>query len=114
MLNKTPALLAGLLVMAPLAQGQAEKPIRALLVCGGCCHEYAKQKDILAKGISQRANVQWAISFDPDKGTTHLNPVYESADWAKNFDVIVHDECSADVKDLAAIENILKPHKEGL
>ncbi len=33
------------------------KPIRALLVIGGCCHDYAKQKDILTKGISARANV---------------------------------------------------------
>ena len=28
------------------------KPIRALLVIGGCCHDYAKQKEILTKGIS--------------------------------------------------------------
>jgi hypothetical protein len=32
-----------------------EKPLRALLVCGGCCHDYARQKAILTKGISARA-----------------------------------------------------------
>ena len=90
------------------------KPIRALLVIGGCCHDYAKQKDIITKGVSARANVQWAISYDPDKGTKHLNPVYESADWAKGFDVIVHDECCSDVKSTETIEKILKPHKDGL
>jgi len=31
-----------------------DKPIRALLVAGGCCHDYAKQKDILTQGISAR------------------------------------------------------------
>jgi type 1 glutamine amidotransferase len=97
--------------------GRAEdeaKPIRALLVVGGCCHDYAKQKDILMKGVSARANVQWAVAYDPDKGTKHVNPAYESDDWAKGFDVIVHDECQADVKDLKVVERVLKPHKEGL
>src|SRR5262249_48378283 len=90
------------------------KPIRALLVAGGCCHDYKHQKDILTKGISARANVQWKIAYDPDTGTKHLNPIYESDDWAKDFDVVVHDECSADVKDLKFIDRILKPHREGL
>jgi len=92
----------------------AAKPIRVLLVCGGCCHDYAHQKDILAKGLAERANVQVTIAYDDDKGTKHLNPVYEKADWAKDFDVVIHDECTADVKDEAAIANVLKPHMDGL
>lgn len=91
-----------------------DAPIRALLVCGGCCHDYAKQKDILPKGISARANVEWAVAYDPDNTTAHLNPVYQNEDWYKGFDVIVHDECSADVKDLKIIDRILKPHKDGI
>jgi type 1 glutamine amidotransferase len=91
-----------------------EKPIRALLVIGGCCHDYPRQKDILTEGVSARANVQWVIAYDPDNGTKHLNPVYEKPDWAKGFDVIVHDECSSDVKDLDAINRILEPHRRGL
>ena len=90
------------------------KPIKALLVIGGCCHDYAKQKDILAKGISARANVDVTIAYDPDTGTKHLNPVYENPDWAKGFDVIIHDECCSDVKDLDVINRILKPHRDGL
>src|SRR5450432_3121107 len=81
-----------------LAADDAQKPVRALLVIGGCCHDYEKQKDLITKGISARANVQWTIAYDPDKGTKHLNPIYEKADWYKGFDVVVHDECSADVK----------------
>jgi len=91
-----------------------DPPIRALLVAGGCCHDYKHQKEILTEGISARANVEWAIAYDPDSGTNHLNPVYEKDDWAKGFDVVMHDECSADVKDLAVIDRILKPHREGL
>jgi type 1 glutamine amidotransferase len=108
-------LSAGLLGTARTdARPDDDKPIRALLVIGGCCHDYAKQKDVLTKGVSARANVQWVIAYDPDTTTKHLNPVYEKDDWDKGFDVIVHDECSSDVKDTAIIERILKPHKAGL
>lgn len=90
------------------------KPLRALLVLGGCCHDYAKQKDILAAGIAARAHVEVKIAYDSDKTTKHLNPVYESTNWADGFDVVIHDECTSDVKDLDKIERILAPHRNGL
>jgi type 1 glutamine amidotransferase len=90
------------------------KPIRALLVIGGCCHDYAKQKDIITKGIAARAHVEWVVSYDPDTGTKHLNPIYEKPDWARGFDVIVHDECCSDVTDETVISRILEPHRAGL
>ena len=96
------------------AAADAAKPIRALLVIGGCCHDYANQKDILTQGISARTNVAWTIAYDPDRTTSHMNPVYDTADWAKDFDVVVHDECSSDVKQIEIIDRILKPHREGL
>lgn len=92
----------------------ADRPIRALLVIGGCCHDYATQKELLTAGVSARSNVQWTIAYDPDNGTGHLNPVYENPDWAKDYDVIVHDECCSDVSDLAMIDRILEPHRSGL
>jgi hypothetical protein len=92
----------------------AVKPVRALLVLGGCCHDYEKQKELLSKGISERAHVEVVVAYDPDKSTKHLNPVYESADWAKGIDVVIHDECSADVKELGIVDRILEPHRKGL
>ncbi len=108
------ALAGGTPTGAADAPATSAKPIRALLVIGGCCHDYKKQQELLTKGISARANVQWAISYDPNTTTRHLNPVYQKQDWAKGFDVVVHDECSSDVKDLKIVERILKPHKAGL
>jgi len=107
-------LLATLLGLARTGAADETRPIRALLVIGGCCHDYAKQKDILAKGIAARANVEVTIAYDPDTTTKHLNPIYEKPDWAKNFDVVIHDECSSDVKDLGVINRILDPHREGI
>jgi len=90
------------------------KAIRVLLVCGGCCHDYARQKDLISQGLAERANVEVTISYDPDKGMRHLNPVYENAEWSNGFDVVIHDDCTPDVADPAIIERILKPHREGL
>ena len=103
-----------LLVSAGISGAEEIKPIRSLLVLGGCCHDYNTQKDLLAKGIAERAHVEVVIAYDTDKTTGHLNPVYEKANWAEGFDVIIHDECSSDVKDLAIIDRILEPHRRGL
>lgn len=92
----------------------AVKPLRALLVLGGCCHDYNTQQHLLSEGISARAHVDVVIAYDPDTGTRHLNPIYENPDWAKGYDVIIHDECTADVKDLELINRILEPHRQGL
>lgn len=100
--------------MSGSARAEDPKPIRALLVIGGCCHDYATQQELLSKGIAERAHVEVVVAYDPDKTNGHLNPVYQSADWAKGFDVIIHDECSSQVTDLAVIDRILEPHRQGL
>ena len=108
-------LLSVLAGSAPLTRADdAPKPIRALLVLGGCCHDYSHQKDILTRGISRRAAVEWTVAYDPNTTIGHKNPIYDNPDWAKGFDVVVHDECSSGVNDMASIDTILKPHKEGL
>lgn len=108
------SLFAALLCLSGQALAEESKPIRALLVLGGCCHDYQEQQHLLTKGISARANVQWTISYDPDTSTKHLNPWYEKADWAKGYDVVVHDECSSDVNDIKIVEKILQPHRDGV
>jgi type 1 glutamine amidotransferase len=89
------------------------KPIRALLITGGCCHDYAKQKDILKKGIEERANVVVEQVHTDDKSTKPPLPIFGNPDYAKGFDVVIHDECAADIKDPAVIQAVLKPHRDG-
>lgn len=98
--------------LAPAAE--PVKPLRVLLVLGGCCHDYAAQNDVLRKGLTERAHVEVVSAYDPDRTTMHLNPVYENPNWAAGFDVVIHDECTSDVKDLAVIDRILEPHRQGL
>jgi type 1 glutamine amidotransferase len=110
----SPVVCLWVALAASWSRAEDPKPIRALLVIGGCCHDYKTQQELLVKGISQRAHVQIDVSFDPDKTTKHLNPVYEKENWADGYDVIIHDECTSDVTDLKLVERILAPHKKGL
>lgn len=107
--------LAGLALMVVMVcEAPAAEPLKALLVLGGCCHDYPAQQEILVNGLQARANVKVSVAYDPDKTTGHLNPVYENADWAANYDVIIHDECSSNIKDPSVIDRILTPHRAGL
>ena len=99
---------------ALVAEEKNDRPIRALLVTGGCCHDYTHQKTILTEGISARANVVWSIVHEGDGSTDHKLSLYDDPAWAKHFDVVVHDECFADVKDAAFVRGILKAHQNGL
>ncbi|MDB5387160.1 MAG: heme-binding protein [Planctomycetaceae bacterium] len=89
------------------------KPIRALLITGGCCHDYEKQKKILTEGISSRALVEWEIVHQGGSATNAKIPFYENPDWAKGFDIVVHNECFADIPDPEWTQRVLKPHKAG-
>ncbi|MDZ4686767.1 MAG: ThuA domain-containing protein [Planctomycetaceae bacterium] len=108
------AVVASLSLAGAASAAEPVKPLKALLVLGGCCHDYAAQSELLAKGLAERAHVEVTVAYDPDRATTHLNPVYEKPDWARGFDVVIHDECTSDVKDLALVERILEPHRQGL
>ncbi|MEC7777008.1 MAG: ThuA domain-containing protein, partial [Planctomycetota bacterium] len=90
------------------------KAIQALLVTGGCCHDYDRQKLILTRGISARANVVWTVARQGGSTTNAKIPLYQDRDWSEGFDVVVHNECFAAVKDKDFVENIVRPHREGL
>ena len=92
------------------------KPLHVLLVAGGCCHDYAKQHGILSAGLQARANVVVDVVLSEDKGTTPRFPMYEKADWAKGYDVVIHDECAAGIgkADMEYVHNIINAHKKGV
>jgi len=106
---------AAFLSMPSVAETKGKPaPLKALLVIGGCCHDYKTQKDLLKAGIESRANVEVTVCYSPDSSTKATFPCYEGKDWAKNYDVVIHDECSADIKDTAYVQNILDAHKNGV
>lgn len=104
--------LAGFAVTSP---AQAEtKPLKALLITGGCCHDYAVQKDILKKGIEARANIVVDQIHTDNKTTKPDLPIYGMPEYAKGYDVVIHDECAAGVAEDAVVQGVLAPHKAGI
>ncbi len=107
------ALLAAFTLTTTLFAQEA-KPLKVLLITGGCCHDYAKQKDILKKGIEERINADVTQIHSDDKGTKPPLAIFGNPDYAKGFDVIIHDECAADIKDVETVKGVLKPHMDGI
>jgi len=92
-------------------EDSALKPVRALLIAGGCCHDYGQQSKILKKGIEARAQVRVDVIYSEDTGTAPHFPIYENANWAENYDVIMHDDCASSVSDSKILGNILNAHQ---
>lgn len=91
----------------------AAEPLEVLYITGGCCHDYTAQADIIPAGLEERANLKVTIFQDPNTTTSSKMKIYENANWAAPYDVIIHNECYADVKDPEWTQRILKPHKDG-
>jgi hypothetical protein len=102
------------LLLAVPAVAQEAKPIKALLITGGCCHDYKAQKDILKKGLEKRLNIEVTQMHVDDNSKAPKLPLYGNADYAKGFDVVIHDECAGDVNDPAIVDAVLKPHRDGI
>jgi type 1 glutamine amidotransferase len=109
------AALSGAIAL-PSRAAEAPKPLRALYVTGGCCHDYESEKKIVTEGVSARARVEWVIVHAGGSGTKFKGieqSLYQNPDWAQGFDVVVHNECFADDTDLAYVEKVLAPHRAG-
>ena len=89
-------------------------PLKVLLITGGCCHKYATQKDILKKGLEERANLEVTQIHSDDTTTKPPLPIFGNPDYAKGYDVIIHDECAAAISDEKVIQGVLKPHQDGI
>src|SRR5437763_856313 len=79
-------LLAALSLLWTPSVTNAAEPIHALLIIGGCCHDYTAQKKILSEGISARANVTWTILHEVKKVWPTCTPLAESLTPNKPYD----------------------------
>ncbi len=106
--------LLGVTLTSNFIHAADQKPVRVLLITGGCCHDYAKQKDILKRGLEARANVVVDQIHSENSSTKPPLPIYGNPDYAKGYDVVIHDECAADINDPAVIKGVLAPHRAGI
>lgn len=93
---------------------QSPEPIRALLITGGCCHTYATQTHILKKGLESRAHIRVDQVHTDDATTTPPLAIYGNPGYAEGYDVVIHDECAAGMTDVATLQDVLAPHRNGI
>lgn len=110
--------ILGLLVLvslqSPTLAEDEPAALRVLLVTGGCCHDYAFQTKQMIKASKDRdVNIDWTVVTKGGRGTTAQIDLYDDPNWAKGFDVVIHNECFADTKDAEYIRKITAPHKAG-
>ena len=92
----------------------ASRPLRALLITGGCCHNYKLQSEALTNAVGRLAAVEWKIVQEGGTGTRAMLSLYDDPNWAKGFDVVVHNECFADTTDTNYIRKITAAHRAGV
>ncbi|QDT63145.1 DUF7133 domain-containing protein [Calycomorphotria hydatis] len=97
---------------AQAEKSASAKPLRALLIAGGCCHDYAGQHKVLCEGIQQRANVRVDVYWTDDKSTNPPLSLFNDPNWADGYDVIIHDECAASNRDVETVKRVVAAHQE--
>jgi hypothetical protein len=104
-----------LLVGSLTARGQQppQAPrVKALLISSGAFHDYLYQTRVFVEAIGTAVPVDWTIALQGSRnGTTTRYPIYDRPDWASGFDIVVHNECSADVGDPDFIRRITRAHR---
>jgi hypothetical protein len=113
------ALVLGLTLSAAFpALADTPKPIKVLIVTGGCCHNYPKQREILESGLKERIRAEITHTFhDPkpgEKATRPNLPILSNPGYADGFDVVLHNECAAEEDNPAALDAVLAPHRKGI
>jgi hypothetical protein len=108
--------VAVLLLAASLAAAGPQAPqaprVKALLVSSGAFHDYLHQSRVFVEAIGSAVPVDWTIALQGSRnGTTTRYPVYDRTDWASGFDIVVHNECSADVGAPDFIRRITGAHR---
>ena len=88
--------------------------LKALVVSGGCCHDYTNQDKILMEAVRKILPVDWMVAYQGGTGTNAMIPLYSDPNWFKGYDIVVHNECYADVGDEAFIRTITAAQKAGV
>lgn len=117
MLQRINIFVANLLLLTGLSftSSAAEpKPLRALLITGGCCHNYPLQTQQLTNAMTKLAAVDWTVVMEGGNGTRAEISLYDNPDWAKGYDVVIHNECFADTTNQVYLRKITTAHHAGV
>ena len=86
-----------------------QTPVSAMIVTGGCCHDYTGQSKVLMDTLNAVMPINWTVVQGMSNVPGGKLPLYENPDWAKGMDIVIHNECWAN-GDLPApiVQNITR------
>jgi type 1 glutamine amidotransferase len=115
-------LLVSLLVVVPTAGRDRQMPlagtatdvppIRALYVTGGGFHEFVKQEAILPPAVGRNVRVDWTIDHTAGTSTDVMIERHRTADWTRDFDVVLYNMSFSFVVDVEWIERLAAAHRD--
>ena len=117
MLQRINIFVASLLLLASsfiLSSAAEHKPLRALLITGGCCHNYPLQTQQFTNAMTKLAAVDWTVVMEGGNGTRAEISLYDNPSWAKGYDVVIHNECFADTTNQVYLRKITTAHHAGV
>jgi len=85
--------------------------VRALVVSGGCCHDYTNQDKLVMEIIRKVLPVDWTVVYQGGTARESKIPLYADANWIKGFDIVFHNECFGFVDDVEYIRRITSAHR---
>jgi uncharacterized protein len=88
-----------------------QKPIKAIYLTGGCCHDYKNQQTIIPEGLAKRINISCDIIFEMKQ--EKMKEKLSVKGWADKYDLVIYNICHAKETDSKYIDSITKLHHEG-
>lgn len=76
---------------APDFAGQPR--IKALMVAGGCCHDYPAQAAIFIRQLHEELPIDWTFQYLNWRANRDVPAFYSDPDWFRGYDIIVHNDC---------------------
>jgi uncharacterized protein len=108
-------LIAFALIAAQPSFAEDASPIKVLVITEGCCHDYDYQTKSMKKALKDRkVAAEWTVVAEGGKGTQAEIAFYNDPNWAKGFDVVIHNECFANTDNPEYIRKITAAHKAGV
>lgn len=109
---------------APLAPGVPGRPdkfagqkrIHALVITGGCCHDYGAETAALMQ-MAPDLPIDWTVQNLGGAAQSFVPELFKNANWYRGYDIVVHNECWTPPDDQvseAYLSNITAATKAGI
>jgi type 1 glutamine amidotransferase len=89
-------------------------PVKALIVSGGCCHDYPTQAKLLMDMLNPLMPIHWTAVVGMSSIPNARLPFFENPDWAKGYDIVIHNECWVGDPSTQHLQQIAAQHRTGI